>query len=324
MAQREATRATKVAVSLNLSYNKVSTSEYSYSFGVRLMDRNKQITIIAIFILSINGCTIPENTSQTTSTPAPAAPAAKSPGASKPGDSFSNPVVSPQPNSVVATLPSVPLIQSTDPNLRLPLVSTGRQDPFAQITGQPGIDNTGPENIKKVPTLPQLVVPKPATIAKNPANPTPKRSIALNPKPKSITRIARITQRNNPPTIPVLPKVLPQVVANNPITSQLPPKVEPDGAKTVFVSGVVMIGKEIQAIIKVPEERTSRYVQAGTRLINGVIVKRIEMNEGSNPVVVLEQYGIEVARMVGDVPEKNKPVTKTAVNNSVETVSERG
>ncbi|NJL10818.1 MAG: hypothetical protein HC908_13385, partial [Calothrix sp. SM1_7_51] len=64
-------------------------------------------------------------------------------------------------------------------------------------------------------------------------------------------------------------------------------------------TGIIQVGAEPQAIIKVPLEPTSRYVQAGQRLANGVLVKRIEMNEGSDPVVILEQYGMEVAKMVG-------------------------
>jgi hypothetical protein len=33
--------------------------------------------------------------------------------------------------------------------------------------------------------------------------------------------------------------------------------------------------------------------------VNGVLVKRIEMSQGANPTVILEQYGIEVAKQVG-------------------------
>jgi hypothetical protein len=59
-----------------------------------------------------------------------------------------------------------------------------------------------------------------------------------------------------------------------------------------------------QAIIKAPNEPTSRYVQAGQRLSNGqVLVKRIEMNPGGTPIVVLEQNGIEISRGVGDRPQ---------------------
>jgi len=33
-----------------------------------------------------------------------------------------------------------------------------------------------------------------------------------------------------------------------------------------------------------------------------VLVKRIEINEGADPIVILEQYGIEVSRAVGEEP----------------------
>jgi hypothetical protein len=74
------------------------------------------------------------------------------------------------------------------------------------------------------------------------------------------------------------------------------------------------VGSEPQAIIKVPNEPTSRYVQAGQRLANGLLVKRIEMNEGSNPTVILEQYGMEVARMVGEGVNSTQPATAATGN----------
>jgi hypothetical protein len=71
------------------------------------------------------------------------------------------------------------------------------------------------------------------------------------------------------------------------------------------VSGVVVVGGIAEAIVKAPNESTSRYVRAGQRLSNGqILVKRIEVNSGSDPIVVLEQNGIEVSRGVG---EKSSP-----------------
>ena len=99
---------------------------------------------------------------------------------------------------------------------------------------------------------------------------------------------------------PVLPRVMPQVVPNPTLVSVLPPTPQPELARVVAVTGVIMVGRDPQAIIKVPTEPTSRYVQAGDRLSSGLLVKRIEMNEGSDPVVIFEQFGIEVARMVGE------------------------
>jgi hypothetical protein len=63
----------------------------------------------------------------------------------------------------------------------------------------------------------------------------------------------------------------------------------------------VQIGSTVHAIVNAPNEPSSRYVRAGQRLSNGqILVKRIELNEGSEPVVVLEQNGIEVTTEVGE------------------------
>jgi hypothetical protein len=83
----------------------------------------------------------------------------------------------------------------------------------------------------------------------------------------------------------------------------LPPIPDPSLAKAVEVTGVVVIGGIPRAIVKAPNEPTSRYVTVGQRLSNGqVLVKRIEVNSGSDPVVILEQSGVEVSRAVGDKP----------------------
>ncbi len=114
---------------------------------------------------------------------------------------------------------------------------------------------------------------------------------------------------------PVLPKLLPPVVPSPNLVSVLPKPPQPELAKAVLVTGVVLIGKQLQAIIQVPNEPTSRYVQAGQRLANGLLIKRIELNEGSNPIVIVEQYGIEVARMVGDTPTNSAtPTTNPGAN----------
>ncbi|MHC5825718.1 MAG: hypothetical protein ACYT04_60190, partial [Nostoc sp.] len=99
--------------------------------------------------------------------------------------------------------------------------------------------------------------------------------------------------------------------------SVLPLPAQPELARGVLVTGVVLISQEPQAIIKVPDEPTSRYVQAGQRLADGVLIKRIEMNQGYNPIVILEQYGIEVAKMVGEGAVKSTPSAAPASGNPV-------
>jgi hypothetical protein len=63
----------------------------------------------------------------------------------------------------------------------------------------------------------------------------------------------------------------------------------------------VEVGGESRAIVKVPNE-PDRTVREGDRLLNGqVLVKRIDAR-GPTPVVILEQYGVEVARRIGEAP----------------------
>jgi hypothetical protein len=74
---------------------------------------------------------------------------------------------------------------------------------------------------------------------------------------------------------------------------------EPTLAQAVNVTGIIAIDGEDYAIVEAPTDGTSRYVKVGQRVANGqVLVKRIE-TKGSEPVVVLEQNGIEVSRPIG-------------------------
>ncbi len=64
---------------------------------------------------------------------------------------------------------------------------------------------------------------------------------------------------------------------------------------------MVYVDGKAQAIVRAPNEGTSRYVRVGQRLSDGqVLVKRIEMIGGSDPVVVLEENGVEVPKVVGE------------------------
>jgi hypothetical protein len=98
----------------------------------------------------------------------------------------------------------------------------------------------------------------------------------------------------------------------------LPPLPLPTLAEAVEVSGVIVVSGVPQAIVKAPNESTSRYVGAGQRLSNGqILVKRIEMNRGSDPIVVLEQNGVEVSRGVGEkaTPTQGTPTAMMRAKN---------
>ncbi|MDZ8237419.1 MAG: hypothetical protein RMZ69_09650 [Nostoc sp. ChiQUE01a] len=273
------------------------------------MGRNLTITIAAILSLAIAGCASEETPQAIEPTPIPKVAKKSQPAA----QSFKNPVVPAKQVSQVSSA-SLSLIQSTNATerARVVLVSKNRTDPFAQIFGQ---TVTG---VPKISGRPIPVLPKLPT-ASIPGRKLPTSTIASNQKKNNI---AAVPKKVNTTLTSVLPRVLPQVLPNPTLVSVLPPAPQPELARAVVVTGVVLITKEPQAIIKVPDEPTSRYVQAGQRLANGVLIKRIEMNGGSNPIVILEQNGIEVAKMVGEGPVNSTPSASTpsaasATGNSI-------
>ncbi len=297
------------------------------------MGRNLKIAVAAILALAIAGCSSQEV--QQPSNPTPAnTPAATKKAATQP---FNNPVVPAKKAQLVASTSS--LIQPTNATERVGVVLKGRTDPFGQIVEQYPVGVPNPIVVPKpVPVLPRLPIlpeagkhPTPnAVISTTGRISKPPMPVAsrINKPPMPVANRSKnvyassggIQKKANPTpklTPPVLPKVLPQVIPNQSLVSVLPPPPQPELAKAVLVSGVVLVGKEPQAIIKVPNEPASRYVQAGQQLASGLLIKRIEMNEGSDPTVILEQYGIEVAKMVGEAPANAKPSSTASAGNPV-------
>ena len=289
------------------------------------MSKNSHITTAAILTtLALTGCTVgepPTATNTASPQPTPSLQAivpqtAQPPSLAQP---FNNPIVStkvPVSSGSVASL-----IQPTNSTERLVVVQKGRTDPFGQIVEPIGSTMTKPlSNQIAVPKLPPLpTAPQQKSIKTKPSQiaQLPKKLTQL---PKKLPQIAQKS-----PIKPVLPTVLPRVLAGSvpspKLETVLPPIQQPETARAVIVTGVVLIGKIPQAIVKVPDEPTSRYVHPGQRLVNGVFVKRIEMSQGANPTVILEQYGIEVAKQVGEQPAKaSKPATTASVGNPISVV----
>ena len=149
-----------------------------------------------------------------------------------------------------------------------------------------GRNNTGPganggravekapvsSNMPEMPKFPDVIRPKPIA------------------RPKPVASRPASSPFNSRPGLPGAPVGIPT----------MPPIPQPTLAREVEVTGVVTIGNSTQAIVRAPGEPSSRYVSAGQRLANGqVLVKRIEMNPGSDPIVILEENGMEVSVMVG-------------------------
>ncbi|PLS67945.1 MAG: hypothetical protein CV045_10740, partial [Cyanobacteria bacterium M5B4] len=86
------------------------------------------------------------------------------------------------------------------------------------------------------------------------------------------------------------------------------PPPDPAEAKAVKVSGILQIGQEVVAIASVPGDRLpTRTIRPGQKIADGkVLVKSIDTS-GLTPAVVLEQFGIEVRRGVGEVVAAAEP-----------------
>lgn len=179
------------------------------------------------------------------------------------------------PTPSVATLPTYNLIPSTDPTQRRQEIQAGRANPFAIIPVKPVVTKKATTN----------GVDDPESLCKIEPQPT----VATAQQPQAISNGGVL-----PPTEPVLPI--------------------PNEARGVLVSGVVKLRGTPVAIVKAPGESVARHVTAGATLSNGQVqVKSVNLN-GGEPYVVLEQYGLDISRYVGEEPEETieppSPVTE--------------
>lgn len=278
------------------------------------MITNSDITATAIAAatilttLSLTGCTIGETpTSTNTASPQPTTQQITQPQSLE--LALNNPMVSARP---IRNRESVgTLIPPTNGTERLLVIQKGRTDPFGQI-----VDSRTKISVPTLLPLPTIIKQQPMNITAKSAKlspmrqkPTPKTVLASKSVAKPVTKVVALISKSAQPR-PMKQKPTKKTI--------LPLAPQPKIARAVVVTGIVLIGEVPQAIIKAPNEPTSRYVQPGQRLMNGVLVKRIEMGRGSNPTVILEEYGIEVVKQVGEKPaEESKPVTKASVSNYI-------
>ncbi len=288
------------------------------------------VGMLALLVVSCGGGDESAQQSPTPSSPAAPSPSASASPQTSAGQPFSSPPVVAQ---VPENAPSVPgLVQSTNPDSRVEQVQKGRKDPFAIIPVQPvvkvsptageqgaGSGITTGEVPKPVPSIPIIPVIPPLNFGvPSPSRPRQTSIIARLPSRPRVTPSPRVISNpriipNPQPTKIATPPVLPGPLPS--FKPELPRLPEPTLAQNVEVTGVIQVDGQPEAIVKAPNEPSSRYVMVGQRLANGqVLVKRIEMNEGSTPIVILEQYGIEVARAVGEKsgPSNQQPGRPTA------------
>lgn len=237
-----------------------------------------------------------EETVESVETDPTESPVAQAPSTTEP---FTEPV---QPAKTNNTPPNAGLIPSTSPQQRTKLIKERLEDPFSTFPATPNkvprpviISKNGASGgpggggTSQLPPIPQVTQPpRPAPKTSRPVAKTPQQS-----KPKAAPNAGSgsgsgsIARR---PGLPTPPNAIPD----------LPLVPQPTVADGVKVTGVIEVGGVPHAIVQAPAQE-SRYVKAGDYLANGkVLVKRIEMGNGTDPIVILEQAGVEVAKRVGE------------------------
>ena len=278
------------------------------------------LALSGILALSVSGCNFfgggeDTVTDQTVIEPVPSPTGEAEQPATDATEPAEEPVAEepPAPPQVVA---SADLIQSTNSNERLRQINQGqRQDPFARVVVPPPPapaepTTTTPGQVPQVPTLPggtPGAAPGggqgqpgagPGATAPGGGQGRPGQATAQRPQGATPQQPGANPQQPGaqaPGARPGTPSPLEAGIAN------LPPIPQPDLATAVVVTGVVQVGGTTHAIISAPNEPTSRYVRVGQRIANGqVLVKRIEMGGASEPVVIFEEQGVEVAKRVGE------------------------
>lgn len=309
------------------------------------MRQKSLIALVSILALYLGGCPAQEDTptAQTTPGAVPQKIPRKPTIAATP---FATPLTAQQPGKATKATAVAGLTTSLPPDTRVNQIrkNLGRNDPFAAIPTVPVVippsPGAGGTTNRPVPVIPQLPptrgnaggtagggnqprTPRTGTtrIAQRPTIPRPN---VLPPVPRVATKPITKPQTTKTPVIAGRPGIVPlPPLAMGP--RELPQLQEPTLAKTIEITGVVEAGGVPSAIVKVPNE-PARSVREGERLSNGqVLVKRIEVNSGPTPTVILEQFGQEVAKQVGDKPSgaPGQPGSPTALLEKLQPVIEQ-
>lgn len=231
--------------------------------------------LLSYIALTLGGCGLFQG-SQEPSEESPVAESPQPPETSeeKPGEVFEETTPTPTPPQVSAT---EGLIPSTTPSERRKNIQTGRDNPFSVIPIQPVVRQTtgsngstqnvaqnGVSQPEKLCTLEQRPI---ATVAQAPGTGTPVSDIG---------------------PAPLLAPVLPI----------------PNEARGVVVSGVMQLNGTPVAIVKAPNENVARQVRVGGSLSNGQVKVKAINASSQRPYIVLEQYGLEIPRGVGEPAEE--------------------
>ena len=208
---------------------------------------------------------------------------------SVPTEDFDAPIV--EETSPVGSVP-LDLIASTDPEERVRLVQRDRPDPFDILRTTPTLEIPADALTPPAPPIDRGSGSN-GNGSSGPGSNAPGSGSNGNNSGSGSNGSGSNSGTPGDGTLAPIPDLVPIAP---------PPPPQPETARAVTVTGVVQIGSVPYAIVNAPNEPHSRYVRSGQFLSNGqVLVKRIEMVSGGiDPVVILEEFGVEVARQVGD------------------------
>ena len=184
-----------------------------------------------------------------------------------------------EPGKISSSLPSIPgLTPGVNAEARRKQATPRRSDPFAVL-----------------PTNPVIVRPNQGNSAL--------LASEIGFKPGSKTDLCG-----------KVPKTIAKYEVIPPSPPEPPRPPAPNQARAVLISGVVDLPGQSIAIVQAPGEKSSRRVSQGDKLSNGkVTVKSINTNS-QPPSVILEQYGVKVARRVGQPAQP--PIETPSTNTS--------
>ena len=144
-----------------------------------------------------------------------------------------------------------------------------------------------------VPDLPELPTPIGPKLPPAPKGEPIAQIPASAQTPRVVPELPELPTPIGPAQLP------PPPVAQVPQAPPPPPPPDTKLADATEVTGVIQVGNQIQIIAKAPNEPSSRYIKVGQKIANGeVTVKRVEKEDGE-PIVILEQNGVEVRKTIG-------------------------
>ena len=251
------------------------------------MNRLQWVTGLSLVALLLGSCTSDRKISQAP-TPKPSV-----------GQVAVNPQLPAPAASQTITKPAPGLTLPTSA-IDLP-IPQGRHDPFGSVAVSPIKQPVSPQTARSQQTTPQA---REAGQTKQRAAKSDEASPVKTNPTQTVTSKQQSSsqQKAATPDRQSLPK---RQNLDRPLN--LPPAPVPSTAlaSSVEVKGVMKVGEKISAIVKTPNE-PSRSVSAGDYLSGGAVrVKRIDLGVDREPVVVLEQNGVEVVKAVSS---DNSPI----------------